>query len=123
MRTPAFWTGGFGAGIWPRLLATALGAWLLASAFLWPHDATDGLDAVMLGLLVLTVAPMSIWAPRLRFGTLVLGAWLVFDGLVFEHPVLATGWNHLLVGGALCVLALVPSPPRLVVPDEAEAPA
>jgi hypothetical protein len=95
-----------------RLANVALGAWLVASIFLWKHWSNEAFDALTVGLLVLTFASASWWAPRLRFLNLVFAGFLVVDATCFRHALAITRANHVLAGLAIAVLAIVPSAPR-----------
>lgn len=95
-----------------RLANVALGAWLIASIFLWRHFSNEAFDALTVGLLVLTFASASWWAPGLRFLNLVFAGFLLVDATCFRHALAITQANHLLVGLAIAVLTIVPSAPR-----------
>lgn len=92
--------------------SVALALWLIASVFAWPHHGAEGLNALVTGLLVLSIAWPSVWAPGMRWATPFLAAWLVTAAISFSHLSQRSLWNDLLVGIALFVLALVPSQPR-----------
>jgi hypothetical protein len=88
-----------------------LGAWLIASVFLWRHWGPEGFNTLVTGLLVITVAPLAVWAPRLRFGGAFLGAWLLATTLVFVHARPFTLFHDLACSIAIIALAAVPSRP------------
>ncbi len=100
------------AGLAPRVASTLLGCWLFASVFLWPHNGADGFDALITGILVVTVAPIAIWTPALRLGNAYLAIWLFVTTLFFRHETLLTPFNDVLVSVAILLLALVPGRPR-----------
>ncbi len=95
-----------------RIANVVLGVWLIASIFLWRHDSNEGFDALTVGLLVVNFALASWWTPHLRFINLVFAAYLLVDATCFRHALAVTQANHLLVGGAIAILTLVPSAPR-----------
>ncbi len=99
------------AGLVPRVLNTVLGAWLIASVLIWPHYGPEGFNTLITGLLVITVAPIAIWAPRMRFGTAFLGAWLVVTTFVFVHALQFTFFHDLVASLVLLALAALPSRP------------
>ncbi len=99
------------AGLAPRIVNLLLGAWLFASVLLWRHWGPEGFDTLITGLLVITVAPLAVWAPRLRFGGAFLGVWLAFMTLVLVHARRFTFFHDLAVAIAIVLIALVPSRP------------
>ncbi|HET7827161.1 MAG TPA: hypothetical protein VFK90_17625 [Anaeromyxobacter sp.] len=99
-----------------RVANVALGAWLVASPFLWRHWSNEAFDALTVGLLVLTFALASWWTPGLRFLNLVFAGFLLVDATCFSHALAITQANHLLVGLAIAGLSLVPSAPRWYLP-------
>jgi hypothetical protein len=98
-------------GVAPRIASTALGAWLVASVLVWPHYGPEGFNTLVTGLLALTVASIAVWAPRMRYGNLFLGAWLFLTTFLLVHAVRLTFFHDLLASVALLALAAVPSRP------------
>jgi hypothetical protein len=107
---PSGWSAGR-AGLAPRVVNALFGAWLVASVFLWRHWGPEGFNTLITGLLVITVAPLALWAPRLRFGSAFLGAWLFVTTLVFVHARRFTWVHDLAFSIAIIALAAVPSRP------------
>ncbi len=103
--------------LWPRVVNAVLGAWLFASAFLWPHDGNTRFDTWGVGLLVAATAIQAIWAPALRYANTFLAAWLGFMGLVLEYKSPITRLHDLGMAGLVFVLSLVPGG----VPEQAPA--
>jgi len=98
---------------WPRLLSLALGLWLVASTLVLPMESTSGFNRLIVGTGVAACAVMALWAPWFRFVNTVLGVWLGATELFFEHASTGKFLSTLVVAGAIVVLSLVPSPPRL----------
>ncbi len=99
------------AGVAPRVVNALLGAWLVASVLIWPHYGPEGFNTLITGLLVLTVAPIAAFAPRLRFGTAFLGVWLLLTTFVFVHALSITFFHDLVAAVVLLAIAAVPSRP------------
>lgn len=86
-----------------------LGAWLVVSAFLWPHSQQQFTNAWLVGLLVAAVALLGVWVPSVRYVNTVLAVWLFVSSWILPRASTGTIWNHVLVAGAIFLLALVPS--------------
>ena len=104
---------------WPRWLSLLIGLWLVASALAFPHESSAGFNRLMVGIFVASFAVQALWAPWFRWANALLGVWLLFSGSIFVHRSAFLALSTLVAGGALAVLALVPSPPRLVDPHHA----
>lgn len=102
--------------LWPRALNALLGAWLLASAFLWPHDGNVRLNDWLTGLWIAATALSAVWAPTLRWANTFLGAWLGFWALVFEYHSAITRIHDLALAGLITALSFVPG----AVPEEVQ---
>ncbi len=109
------------AGVAPRIVNTVLGAWLIASIFVWPHYGPEGFDTLITGLLVVTAAPLAVWAPRLRFGPAFFAVWLVVMTLVLVHERRFTFFHDLAVAIAIILVSAVPSRPWVHPSEEARA--
>jgi hypothetical protein len=111
----------------PSVIKILLGVWLFISAFLWPHSTAQFNNAWMLGVIVVVAGILSMrglgWASYVNAAA---GAWLFLSSFFLPTLRAGTFWNHLLVGIALFVLAMiliipqgrrlgrqVPVPPRL----------
>lgn len=99
------------SGLAPRVLNTILGAWLIASVLVWPHYGPEGFNTLVTGLLVVTVAPIAMWVPRMRYGSLFLGGWLFLTTFVLVHAVRLTFFHDLAASIVLLALAAIPSRP------------
>jgi hypothetical protein len=90
----------------------ALGVWLFASAFLWPHTRDEcGASWIMGGCIAMN-AFASIWAPPVRIFDLLLGglslAWQ--SAAAADHKL--TLVNGVVASGLVVAMAMIP--PRLV---------
>jgi hypothetical protein len=96
--------------VWPCLASALLGAWLLASAFLWPHQDNVRYNDWLCGLLTAASALIALWAPTFRkvaTGTALL---VLFAVLTFGYRSPATRVHDLAIAALLLVLSLVPAP-------------
>ena len=110
-----------GPGAAARVVNVVLGAWLFASAFLWPHLGSDGFNTWVTALAVLTCAVMAFWAPAFRWGSAFAAVWLAVMAVTLGHATAFTLWHNLAVALAVLAASLVPSRPRLY--DRERAPA
>ena len=87
-----------------------LGLWLFLSAFLWPHDHFQLVNAWVVGIAAVTAALVALggydWG---RYLNAALGAWLIISTLLRPSTSVATSWNHLLVGFAMILFGLMSS--------------
>jgi hypothetical protein len=94
----------------PRLINAMLGLWLFLSAFLWPHDHVQLINAWVVGIAGVTAALVALggydWG---RYLNAALGAWLIISTLLLPMTNVATAWNHLLVGFAMILFGLMSS--------------
>jgi hypothetical protein len=91
-----------------RYANMALGAWLTASAFLWPHSAAQFSNSWSVGSLCFVVAALARMTTPLRYGNTALGAWLLVSTPLLGDLDAATGVNNLLAGIAITVFSLFP---------------
>lgn len=102
-----------------KLISLALGMWLFASAFLWPHSDAQLANAWVCGALVMT---LSVWgllgAAWARVLNAAVALWLMGSTLVMPRLSTATLWNQVLVGAVLLFVASLPTPRRPAVPAE-----
>jgi hypothetical protein len=93
-----------------RLVNVSLGFWLYLSAFLWPHTHFERSNAWVCGIVAVTSALLGLRAVRVgRYVNALVGAWLIVSALFMRRSMGATFWNHLLVGFALALFAMLPS--------------
>jgi hypothetical protein len=88
-------------------LNASLGLWLFLSAFLWPHTHVQGLNAEIVGMLVVTAAIAGLGGAH-GMGRLnaLLGAWLIISALLLPRLGMATFWNHVAVGSCIVFFGL-----------------
>ena len=93
-----------------RLVNVVLGFWLYLSAFLWPHTPFDRTNAWVTGIIAVTAALLGLRNTNVgRYLNAIVGAWLILSALLMPKARVATFWNHLLVGFALALFAMVSS--------------
>ena len=98
-----------GRGFLAPILNMLLGAWLVTSAFLWPHTRIQLNNGWIIGVVVMALSALAMIAPRTHPLNALAGFWLFVSAQ--ELPSMttaATVVNHVLVGMAIFVLALQP---------------
>ena len=102
---------------WPADLSVLLGLWLVLSVLAVPNaESSAGFNRLMIGTFVAANAVIAMWASWFRFMNTVLGVWLLFSALMFEHASAFRLLSTLAVAAAIVVLSLVPTPSRLIDP-------
>ncbi len=90
-----------------RVLNVLLGAWLFASAFLWPHHDNEAFNDWLCGLVVSASALCAIWAPPFRWVNAGVAAWLGFSAaVIFDYASRLTRIHDLAVAGLMFVIAM-----------------
>jgi hypothetical protein len=95
--------------MWPRLINTVLGIWLMAAPAVLGYEGTRAADHDrIVGPVLATFACVAIWeATRpLRWVNLLLGIWLVAAPWLIGSPTTAT-LNGVVVGIVVAALSLV----------------
>jgi hypothetical protein len=93
-----------------RVIEVALGLWLCASAFIWPHGGPQFLNALLIGAAIAGDAGMALAGhERARFGNRALAVWLFVSNLLLPQTSLPTSWNHALVAVVVFLLSMVPT--------------
>lgn len=93
-----------------RVIDLALGLWLCASAFAWPHGLPQFLNAAVIGAAIAIDAGAALAGhDRARFGNRALAVWLFLSNLILPDTALATAWNHALVAVMVFLLSMVPT--------------
>ncbi len=103
-----------------RVLAVVLGAWLVASPFVWRHSSSAAFNTWGCGVLVLLFAVLALYMPRTRFLNAGLAVWLAFSAVTFEHRTELTFWNNALAALALIALSLLSAGPAVDAVEPAE---
>ena len=98
----------------PRAVNVVLGAWLIVSAFVLPHNGNVGFNSLICGLLVCSTALQAFWAPALRWVNTGLAIWIGFCALVFEYSSPKARLHDLAIAGVILLASLVPGrlPPQ-----------
>ena len=91
-----------------RTFLAALGLWLFASAFLWPHGEAAFANSVVVGAL-LAACGLFAHRPMARLACGALGAWLALSTLSIVPRVEVSFWHNLIVGIVALVAAFVPA--------------
>lgn len=93
-----------------RVANLLLGIWLVTSAFLWPHARVHAASAEIVSAVVVAAAAAAAagraWG---RIVTSLAGGWLIVSALVLGSIRTATFWNHMLVGFAIAMFAMMGS--------------
>jgi hypothetical protein len=93
-----------------RVMDVAVGVWLCASAFLWPHGMPQFLNATVIGAAIAIDAGMALKGhERARMGNRALAVWLFLSNLLLPGTSLPTAWNHALVAVVVFLLSMVPT--------------
>jgi hypothetical protein len=92
-----------GARIWTAVI----GAWLVISAFLWPHSAFQRHNAVVCGFITVGLAIAGACRRELAFLGSLMAMWLFLTAVLAEMEHTATVWNNLLASVALWGICMV----------------
>lgn len=93
-----------------RLVNALFGVWLYLSAFLWLHTPFERGNAWVSGIVVVTAALVGLHGLKVgRYVNALVGAWLIVSALFVPKVTQATFWNHMLVGFALALFAMMSS--------------
>jgi hypothetical protein len=80
-----------------------LGAWLIVSAFAWPHSYAAQSNTWVCGLAIAGFALWAVFDRDLRWVTTTLGVWLFISAFVLPSGNSMTLWNNIIV--SLLVIA------------------
>jgi hypothetical protein len=92
---------------WPRLVAVALGAWLVISALVWTHTDAQMTNAVISGVLAIVIALTSTRLPFVRYLNAALGVWIFVSAFLLASGTIATAWNEIFDGISLVAVSLI----------------
>ncbi len=100
---------GAGAGVapWARWANAVLGAWLFASAFVWPHSGVALTSTWLMGIVIAGLALVATFAPAARWVNTAAGVWVLVAAF-FLPARLGTVWNNAIVGGLVVIFSLLP---------------
>lgn len=91
-----------------RYANLALGVWLMASAFIWPHYEVSRANTGVVGLLICVSSLAARGRSSWRWANTALAAWLCLSTLLLIRPLwISMVWNNLLVAGLVFALSLV----------------
>jgi hypothetical protein len=93
-----------------RVIDVALGLWLCASAFAWPHGLPQFLNAAVIGAAIVADAAAALAGhERGRIGNRALAVWLFLSNLILPGTSLSTAWNHSLIAVMVFLFSMVPT--------------
>ncbi|HVU50446.1 MAG TPA: hypothetical protein VHL80_07150 [Polyangia bacterium] len=107
-----------------RYLNLVLGAWLLVSAFMWPHSEPQFIAAIVVGAVLTIVAPFEVGSPAVRRINTAAGVVLVVAAVVLPRTTAVTLWHNVLLGLIVMSVSFCGPPhgitrPRPPAPDDA----
>ena len=101
--------------MWPRVVETMFGFWMMASPFIFHHPDRSGVlwcNDLFSGLAICTLGLLSFWRPlrHIHVGNAAIGAWLIgFGFLSASVPASPASQNHMLVGLLLLMFGIIPN--------------
>lgn len=98
------------ASVVARIVNVVLGAWIAASAFLWPHLPAARENAAVAGALVAVVALAALRTPKVHWLNAAVGLWLFAAVWIVPHASEASKFNDAISAFFVMALALVPAP-------------
>jgi hypothetical protein len=91
-----------------RAANAILGLWLFLSTFLWRHTPAQRVTGWVIGLIVVTAALAGLTGYKTgRYVNAAAGGCLMVSALLARGLDASTFWNHLVVGLALVLFAMV----------------
>ena len=107
-----------------RYLNLVLGAWLLVSAFTWPHSEAQFIATILVGAVLTIVAPFEVGSPLVRKINTAAGAALALAAVVLPRTTAVTLWHNVLLGFIIVSVSFFGPPhgimrPRPEAPDDA----
>jgi hypothetical protein len=82
----------------PQYVVIALGLWLVASTFVWPHTAASRINTWILGIVIIVVAASAVVRPVLHRLNAAAAVWLIVSTLIIHHVTSGTAWDNAVVG-------------------------
>lgn len=92
-----------------RAIQVGLGAWMLASVFVWPHSRLQAVVAWSGGGLTIILAVVSIWLTSFRMLLGLAGGWILLGSVTSASNAL-TVVNNVVCALAILALTFVPRP-------------
>jgi hypothetical protein len=107
-----------------RYLNLVLGAWLLVSAFMWPHAEAQFIATIIVGAVLTIVSPFEVGSPRVRMINTAAGVALIIVAVVLPRTTAVTLWHNVLLGFIVLSVSFFGPPhgmtrPRPPAPDDA----
>ena len=93
----------------PRWVNLIVGLWLIVSAFVWPHNTVQLVNALLVGTGCAVAAVYATRTPHFRYVNVGLGLWLYASGWFVPVAQTATLNNHAIVSAIMVLIALVPN--------------
>jgi hypothetical protein len=94
---------------WGSFINAGLGAWMIASVFVWPHLPHERHYTLAAGVAIVVVSLLGWLAiPRLRWANVALGVALFLATVLSPHAVGATPLNDIIVSMAVITFAFLP---------------
>jgi hypothetical protein len=90
-----------------RYLEVVLGFWLVASTLVWAYTDPGRVNAWVTGLLIMAMSIAAARWRRTRYGTTLLGAWLVASTWVLPTAWVLTRVHHVVIGMIVAGLSLL----------------
>ncbi|MBC7170852.1 MAG: hypothetical protein H5U40_00405 [Polyangiaceae bacterium] len=95
-----------------RLIGFVAGAWLFASAFLWPHTEAQRGNCFIVGLVIATIAVLGDHAPQMRFVHAVAAVWLFVSSFALTTLMHLTFVNDVAIAILVFAASMIDYAPR-----------
>ena len=95
-----------------RIFIVIASAWLILSAFAWPHTDAQVINTAATGAAMLCFALLTLVSGPARYLCLGAAAWLLVSTLRMDTLRAATLWNNGIVGVAIFFAAMVIGEPQ-----------
>ena len=91
-----------------RALTAALGAWVLASVFLWHHTRAEAINGLVVGAAVILFAGLAERMPRARYASAAAAVWLFASWVPLHPATMGTVYNDWIFGILIALASLGP---------------
>jgi hypothetical protein len=106
-------TGANGGGPAARIVNVIVSAWLIVSAFAWPHSMAQMTNTWIVGVIGVVVALAALFADaRARYVNTVLAIWLFISAWALPGGRPGTIWNNVIVAIVMFLFSLQTSEHR-----------